>query len=527
MHRQIHYIKETLAVISSQTLHSKQFLVELYELLSEFFPIDTLHVPTYDSTTGVFTYKAFVVNKKPILLNEMFTLTGEAGKAVDEIKKKRILIINNSNERPYAKEIANYFSVKAIISAVALTIPTSVSRYAGLSFAAYGENRYQPGHVDLIHHIADPLGNALLRLLDLLEVDCQRKNELSGGLEIRNLLEHQRIDLALNSQDGLRQILQQVEQVAPLDSPVLITGETGVGKELVANSLHGASKRSKGPFIAVNCGAIPESLLDSELFGFEKGAFTGADGKKVGYFELADKGSLFLDEIGELSLQAQTKLLRVLQNKTIQRVGGGEPIPVDVRVIAATNRNLSRMMKERRFRQDLWYRLNVFPINVPPLRERKRDIPALVQYLINNKLFEMNLPFQPRLSPRAMDQLIAYDWPGNVRELQNILERALILCKGKPMSFENLVSVEPYTEDHSDSHPSDGFPSMEEMMIRHINQSLIRSNGKIDGPGGAAELLKMNPSTLRARMKKLNISINRTPLQGSTIIGPSTANRIN
>jgi transcriptional regulator with GAF, ATPase, and Fis domain len=306
-------------------------------------------------------------------------------------------------------------------------------------------------------------------------------------------------------------VIQQVEQVAPLDSPVLITGETGVGKELIANSLHGTSNRSKGPFIAVNCGAIPESLLDSELFGFEKGAFTGADQKKAGYFEQADNGSLFLDEVGELSLQAQTKLLRVLQNKTIQRVGGNKQLPIDVRVIAATNRNLERMMKERRFRRDLWYRLNVFPIKVPPLRDRKRDIPVLVQYLINNKLLEMNLPFQPCFAPKAIEQLIAYDWPGNIRELQNILERALILCKGTPMSFAGLALKNANPEGQTDAYQNGRFLNMEEMMVRHINQSLILSNGKIDGPGGAAELLKMNPSTLRARMKKLNIKINKVP----------------
>lgn len=512
MQQQINYLQETLSEIRSQAHSSKQFLIELYALLSEFFPIDTMHVPIYDSATGTLTYRAFVINKKPMLLNEVFQLTGEARKAVDEIKKNRTMVINNSNDYSYVKEISNYFNVKAVISAVSMMVPIKASLYIGFSFAAYGENRYHPEHLDLINQIADVLSSTVRQLLTALDKDCQGIKDLSGSVEIRNLLEHQRIELTLNSQDGLRQVLQQVEQVAPLDSPVLITGETGVGKELIANSLHGASKRSKGPFIAVNCGAIPESLIDSELFGFEKGAFTGADQKKTGYFEQADKGSLFLDEVGELSLKAQSKLLRVLQNKTIQRVGGSEPRLVDVRVIAATNRNLFRMIKERRFRQDLWYRLNVFPIKVPPLRDRKRDIPALVQYLINSKLFEMNLPFQPRLGPKAIEQLMAYDWPGNVRELQNILERALILCKGKPISFTGLASNDLNPECQTDAYQDGRFLSMEEMMRRHINQSLILSNGKIDGPGGAAELLKMNPSTLRARMKKLNIKINKAPL---------------
>jgi hydrogenase-4 transcriptional activator len=309
-------------------------------------------------------------------------------------------------------------------------------------------------------------------------------------------------------------VVNQVGQVGPLESPVLITGETGVGKELIARMLHGISNRSDGPFIAVNCGGLPESLLDSELFGFEKGALTGAVQKRAGYFEQADKGSLFLDEVGELPFQAQTKLLRVLQPQTFQRVGGSQPVSIDVRVIAATHRNIPDMIKGQTFRKDLWYRLNVFPIEVPPLRDRKSDIPVLVQYLINRKLYEMNLSFKPHLAPGAMEQLIEYDWPGNVRELQNVLERALILSKGAPLSFPNLVPkrTENSSADNCTSFENGKFLSMEEMMTKHIYMGLKLSQGKIGGPGGAAELLKMHPSTLRARMKKLNIKINRIPL---------------
>ncbi|MGD8835196.1 MAG: hypothetical protein PVJ19_09660, partial [Desulfobacteraceae bacterium] len=203
MQQQIKYIRESLSVINTQTHDSKQFLVELYGLLSEFFPIDTMHVPIYDSKSGRLAYKAFVINNKPMLLDEVFKLTGEARNAIDEIIKHRTMILNNSNELGYVKEIANYFSVKTVISAASLIIPITVSQYAGLSFAAYGENRYQPEHVDLINHIADPLSTTLRQLLNLLKKDCQKKKQLSGSLEIRNLLEHQRIDLTLNSQEGL------------------------------------------------------------------------------------------------------------------------------------------------------------------------------------------------------------------------------------------------------------------------------------------------------------------------------------
>jgi len=222
--------------------------------------------------------------------------------------------------------------------------------------------------------------------------------------EIRERFMGRRI---IGSTTGLKEVLTLVEQAAPLDIPILITGETGVGKEVVASIIHQRSKRSDGPMISINCGAIPDTLLDSELFGHEKGAFTSADAMKQGYFERADRGTIFLDEIGELTLQAQVKLLRVIQDMTFQRVGGKRFITVDVRVIAATNRNLESLIAELQFRKDLWFRLNVFPIQVPPLRERLIDIPALAVYFARRQTIEMNLPYQPRFATGAMEQLQA------------------------------------------------------------------------------------------------------------------------
>jgi len=511
MEENIKSIVDSILKILNHNNDPKHIMTNIYKLLSKSLPIDTLSMASYDSDTGIIHYKAFVINKNAILLNETIKLSSNARQAFDNFIKipNKILVFNNSNEIAYAKEVINFFRVKDIVSTVILFTCTEKKNYSGLIFAAYGQNRYTKQHINLINNLNKTLTKVIKHCLHLLKVTKNKNKILSENHEVRNLIEYQRIDLVLNSQSGLRVILEQIEQVAPLDSPVLITGETGVGKELAASLIHSSSKRVDSPFICVNCGAIPESLLDSELFGYEKGAFTGASQRRTGYFEQADKGSLFLDEVGELSLAAQVKLLRALQNKIIQRVGGTESIPIDVRVLAATNRDLIMMIKENKFRQDLWYRLNVFPIIIPPLRERKNDIPALVQYLINNKLFEMNLPFQPVLAPHAIKQLINYDWPGNVRELQNIIERALILCKGEPLEFPNLavnqfnlkIKEEPETEN-------DIFPTMEQMMIIHINKSLELSNGKIEGPGGAAELLAMNPSTLRARMRKLGIKKN-------------------
>jgi transcriptional regulator with PAS, ATPase and Fis domain len=285
---------------------------------------------------------------------------------------------------------------------------------------------------------------------------------------------------------------------------VLLLGETGVGKDVIANAIHYSSSRSDGPFVSVNCGAIPETLIDSELFGHEKGAFTGALAQKRGRFERADNGTIFLDEIGELPLQAQVRLLKVLQSREIERVGGVKTIPLNIRIIAATNRNLEDMIKSHQFREDLWFRLNVFPIWIPPLRERRADIPALLQHFINLKSKELKLPQIPTISPGETDLLMDYHWPGNVRELQNVVERELILNPGGPLTFRQLkVSEQERTVEASDK--KEHTTNLEEVVSAHIRRVLASTKGKIHGKGGAAEILGVNASTLRNRMNKLGI----------------------
>ena len=239
-------------------------------------------------------------------------------------------------------------------------------------------------------------------------------------------------DEIVGGSSGLRNVMEMVRQIAPLNNTVLLMGETGTGKEVIANAIHFASPRKDGPFIKVNCGAIPVELIDSELFGHERGAFTGAIAEKRGRFERADGGTIFLDEIGELPPQAQVRLLRVLQNREIERVGGTKAISVDIRVIAATHRNLEGMVSENRFREDLWFRLNVFPIILPPLRQRKEDIPPLVRHFIAHKSREMGIAVPPGIAPGALDRLMNYSWPGNVRELEHAMEHAVVLAEGKP-----------------------------------------------------------------------------------------------
>ena len=322
-------------------------------------------------------------------------------------------------------------------------------------------------------------------------------------------------DRIIGSNSGLKNVVLKAKKVAPLQSPVLLLGETGVGKEIIANLIHYTSMRKDKPFIKVNCGALAESLIDSELFGHEKGAFTSASSLKRGRFERANHGTIFLDEIGELPLCAQVKLLRVLQHQEIERVGGTETITVNIRIICATNRNIEEMMKSRSFRNDLWFRLNVFPIVIPALRERKQDIPELIHYFIKRKAKDLKLKSVPKPSWETIEHLSTYDWPGNVRELENIIERSLILAQGRHpsevLNFE-IPSNEIKNKKNNFSVKIDQqkqLPLLDEINITYIKQVLNLTRGKIHGPGGAAEILGLNPNTLRTRMEKLGISFKR------------------
>jgi transcriptional regulator with PAS, ATPase and Fis domain len=304
--------------------------------------------------------------------------------------------------------------------------------------------------------------------------------------------------------------MEMIKEVAPLDSPVLLMGETGVGKEVFANAIHSLSVRRDAPFIRINCGAIPETLIDSELFGHERGAFTGAIRQTRGCFERADKGTIFLDEVAELPLQAQVRMLRVLQEKEVVRVGGSEKIRVNIRIIAATHQNLQDMVKNGRFRSDLWFRLHVFPIMIPPLRDRKEDIPALIHHFIHKKARELQLKEIPSVSRGAMEPLLAYSWPGNVRELENVVERALILSRGGELAFNNIILVGNDDNEPKSTTVSDpDILKLDDVVSKHIYRVLKMTRGKINGPGGAAEILDMNTGTLRHRMKKLGIPYGR------------------
>ena len=300
---------------------------------------------------------------------------------------------------------------------------------------------------------------------------------------------------------ALQRVLRDVEVVAPTDSGVLILGETGTGKELIARAIHNLSGRRDRSFIKLNCAAIPSGLLESELFGHERGAFTGAIMRKAGRFEVADKGTLFLDEVGDIPLELQPKLLRVLQEHEFERLGSTRTQRADVRVVAATHRNLKQMVEDGEFRSDLYYRLHVFPLSVPPLRERRGDIPLLVRHFVDEYARRMNRRVET-ISPEALGVLTDYSWPGNVRELQNFIERAVILSPGSvlrpPLAELKEAAVETSSEELS---------TLEEMDREHVLRAIRASNWKIGGPNGAAARLGMKRTTLAYRIRKLNIPL--------------------
>ncbi len=355
--------------------------------------------------------------------------------------------------------------------------------------------------------LKEPFLIALYNALHFFELERNREHLEEDNRALLRDIQKETGDRVIGMDLGLRHVMQLAGQVARTPSPVLLTGETGSGKEVIANAIHRMSARAAGPFITLNCGAIPESLIDSELFGHERGAFTGANERKRGRFERADGGTLFLDEVGELPLSAQVRLLRVLQEREFERVGGSQVIACDVRLIAATNRDLPAMVREGRFREDLWFRLNVFPIDIPPLRERREDIPALCYHFIETKCRQLNLSIRPTLTAGALDALRAYNWPGNVRELQNAIERALILSRGEPLQFPHLrPGRTPATPPAGAGARGETVPTYDEMAARYLKMLLERTGGRISGPRGAAALAGMNPSTLRSKLKKLHLT---------------------
>ncbi|PBI90121.1 Transcriptional regulatory protein ZraR [Flavobacterium sp. ACN2] len=339
-------------------------------------------------------------------------------------------------------------------------------------------------------------------LVVMLDIARYRFNQEKEDLAVKHANpETQEIQGIIGQSPLLKEAIEKIKIVAPTETSVLILGESGTGKERAANVIHELSAHNSHPIVVVNCAALPQSLIESELFGHEKGAFTGANALRIGKFEQANNGTIFLDEIGELPLDSQVKLLRVLQEKEIQRLGGNKTIKINVRIVAATNKILEKEVAEGRFRLDLYYRLNVFPIQLPSLRERKEDIEMLATYFLK-KYAAISRRNVNSISAKALEQLKNYSWPGNIRELEHLIERNVLLAKTNEIEKFDLSSIAPIVPLEIGT---DKIKSMEEMEKEHIMNALQMCNGKVSGVGGAAELLKLQPQTLYSKMKKLGI----------------------
>lgn len=489
-------------------LEIDEALRELLLFLQGVMPVANIYLQHYDDDYHAMRTIAYASKSEYGKLDLLTPLSETAReKAANAPDHQDAFLITDPMSFPVSREMTAFHGLQST-SIIVMTLRTGKTTLGFLILVSEEKDIFNNQHRSFVELLKEPLvismSNALkhrevVKLNDLLADD----NRYLHG-ELRRLSG----DEIVGARFGLKETTQMIHQVATLDSPVLLMGETGTGKDVIANAIHYSSARSEGPFVSVNCGGIPDTLMDSELFGHEKGAFTGALSQKRGRFERAHNGTIFLDEIGELPLQAQTRLLRVLQNREIERVGGIDTISLNIRIIAATNRDLETMVKNGEFREDLWFRLNVFPVLVPPLRERTVDIPALIQHFINLKAKELKLASVPSIAPGAIELAMNYRWPGNVRELQNVIERELILNPQGPLSFEHLGTRTTGPAPLSDS-PSIESYNLDDIIASHINRVLRLANGKINGANGAAALLGVNPSTLRNRMRKLGVNYGR------------------
>ncbi|SIN79764.1 sigma-54 interaction domain-containing protein [Halodesulfovibrio marinisediminis] len=532
------------------SLDMQTALIETFDFLSEHFPIEAISLHQYSpqlrSLKLLFLVQKgrfdFVETVVPIPEEEAGNLLMHH-KGVTRLTRTS-QISNEPVVEAHGRALAHLIPYKKRSYLVG-TLRSEIETIGHLCFMGTHENCFTEEHERKLKHLLTPFALTMTNLLQYKRtIEFQRKlNE--ENKELQRDLDFLRGKRIVGEQNGLRKTMEIVQQLKGREVPALILGETGTGKELIADVIQSISPRKDKPFIKVNCGAIPDSLVDSELFGYEKGAFTGATTSKPGRFEQAHGGTLFLDEIGELPLQAQVRLLRVLQNNVVERLGSTKSIEVDVRVIAATNRNLELMLQEGTFREDLYYRLYVFPIHLPPLRNRTGDIPELIYHFLKSACDELEISPLPEIPKATTERLLKYSWPGNVRELENLVKRGVTLSPQGPLLLEELLPqdegwyIEPeesqsYFEKSIDARveavleahlaklnlpipiaqnalppAAESTPvvqTLEEANRTAIMNALSATSGKIHGPGGAAELLDINASTLRSKIRKLGIT---------------------
>jgi formate hydrogenlyase transcriptional activator len=463
---------------------------------------DVAALSLYDPDAGVLRHHVCdapddFCSRSDVAMASESTLDGSASGHVFKTGKPRVFSPADLDSFPESV----FIRARGINSACAVPLATVHGILGTLNLGAFQEDAFSPSQFPLLTRVAGQIAIAVRNA-----VSFERIEELNAQLareklyledEIRSDYQFEEI---IGRSNALARVLREIQTVAPTDSTVLISGETGSGKELVARAIHQLNARRDHAFVKLNCAAIPTGLLESELFGHEKGAFTGAISQRIGRFELANRGTVFLDEVGEIPIELQPKLLRVLQEREFERLGSTRTLRTDARLIAATNRDLSALVDEQKFRQDLFYRLNVFPITVPPLRERREDIPMLVRHFAQQFARRMKKNIET-IPSETMDVLTRYDWPGNIRELQNLIERAVILSTGTTLG----VPIEALTGRRATPSDSPQTRTLEDADRRHIVAALERANWVIAGPNGAAASLGVKRSTLQFRMRKLGI----------------------
>lgn len=477
---------------------------ELTRCLPEVIEVNIIGLALYDAESEVMRIHSLQANIPVEILMEGQPISLDCAAGFVWKTQQPLLIQNLAEERRWP-EMVRRMREDGAQSWAAVPLNIATRRLGLLAFSSINQNAYGESNVEFLKQVAKQVAVAVDNALAYQQIEAL-KNKLAK--EKRYLEEEIRttshnFEEIVGENAGLKRVLQQVETVAPTDSTVLILGETGTGKELIARAIHNLSGRRERTFVKMNCAAIPTGLLESELFGHERGAFTGAIAQKIGRFELAHQGTLFLDEVGDIPFELQSKLLRVLQEQEFERLGSNKTIKVNVRLIAATNQDFTRMVADKEFRSDLYYRLNVFPIQLPPLRERRDDIPQLVYYFTQKYAQRLNKRIES-IPTEAMEAISRYPWPGNIRELENFIERAVILSKGSALKVEDsmLPIIEPV--EMADSASGER-PSLEKHERDYILKTLERTRWVIDGPKGAAKILNLHPNTLRSRMQKLGI----------------------
>jgi len=483
------------ALVSNLDL--RELLKQISACLSRVIRHDYTALALYDPARSEMRLTALDFPEGKGFIQEEMAVPLEGSAGGEVLATRKPLLVDASNVERFKSPIGRLAAAEGLKCTCVLPLFTSTRDLGVLAVGALAADAFQPDDIGLLAQVASQIAIAVENALAYREI-AELKNKLTEEklyLEEEIRTDHN-FEEVVGESTALKRALSQAETVAPTDSTVLVLGETGTGKEVIARAIHDLSRRREGTFVKINCAAIPTGLLESELFGHEKGAFTGAIAQKIGRFELAHRGSLFLDEVGDIPLELQPKLLRVLQEKEFERLGGTRTIRVDARVVAATNRNLAQMVEEGLFRGDLYYRLNVFPIQIPPLRERREDILLLVRYFVQKYARQMDRRIET-ISAEEMDALARYHWPGNVRELENLIERAVILSPGPELRVPVAELKQP-----SDT-PSN--LSLESAEREHIVRVLRETNGVVGGPRGAAARLGLKRTTLQSKMRKLGI----------------------